>query len=64
MQIRNYPRPLGMTGLSSVSNGLDTPPLARFGPAGRPPWGGGPPTGIALGPSNFSTKKSPFVHPH
>jgi hypothetical protein len=39
MQMRKAPRPLGMTGLSSVSNGLDTPPGLLW-PVREAPHGG------------------------
>ena len=48
MQIRNHPRPLGMTGLSSVSSGLASPSPGPLRPGREAPLGGRPAKGHSV----------------
>jgi hypothetical protein len=55
MQIRNHPKPLGMTGMS---NALDTLWTHQYR-ARVPPWGVNRADATCVNISNFFTKKSP-----
>jgi hypothetical protein len=60
MQMRNHPRPLGMTGLS---NGLDSTnwPWTHQYRARVPPWGVNRADALCVSVSNFFTKKAPQI---